>query len=188
VPYMSIDLMQPSKPLEHRLEHDLESMLLVILHIVRFTCGPTANPSAEVKQDFNIAIWHYEHTPHLIKGYKRLDIHNMCIEPERFITNYWNPIASQITMLINLIYPGGLHKKQHEMLTGPATCKSFKEILVAARDVCEGLQEQTPNYAGFITKKRKSRAPDREKTKQSRLMPQRDAVHRPIRPSPGPGS
>ncbi|KIJ90160.1 hypothetical protein K443DRAFT_47013, partial [Laccaria amethystina LaAM-08-1] len=100
VPYMSIDLMQPSKPLEHRLEHDLESMLLVILHIVRFTCGPTANPSAEVKQDFNIAIWHYEHTPHLIKGYKRLDIHNMCIEPERFITNYWNPIASQITMLI----------------------------------------------------------------------------------------
>jgi len=185
---MSIDLMQPSHPLEHRLEHDLESMLLVILHIVRFTCGPTADPSAEVKQEYNIAIWHHERVLHLIKDHKRLDINNMRNEPEQYITKYWKPIAPHLTKLIDVIYPEGLHKKKHEMLTGPATCKSFKEVLVAARDVCEGLQEQTPNYATFMTKKRKSRAPDREKTKQSRPMPQKDTVDRSIHPSPGPGS
>lgn len=29
-------------PIQHRLDHDLESVLMVLLHITRFTLGPAA--------------------------------------------------------------------------------------------------------------------------------------------------
>jgi len=181
VPYMSIELMQPPQPLEHRLAHDLESVLLVILHIARFTCGPTADPIDEVKSSFNISLWHHEPVVELVKRSKVTDIFDMHENPTKFITEYWNPIDHYLIKLINLIYPG-IHRC--DMATGPATCKLFKEVLVAARDHCEGLQEQTPNYAAFMTnRKRKSKAQDRGKTKQLR-RPGKDTVD-PIRRRPG---
>jgi len=173
--------MQPPQPLEHRLVHDLESVLLVILHIAHFTCGPTADPINEVKSSFNISLWHHEPVVKLVKRSKVTDIFNMHENLTKFITKYWNPIDHYLIKLINLIYPG-IH--QHDMVTGPATCKSFKEVLVAAWDHCEGLQEQTLNYTAFMTnQKHKSKAQDRRKTKQL-CQPGKDTVD-PICHCPG---
>jgi hypothetical protein len=182
VPYMSIELMEPLQPLEHRLEHDLESVLMVILHIARFTCGPTGDAINEVKSSFNISLWHHEPVVGLVKRNKEADIFDIHENPTNFITEYWNPIGHYLIKLIDLIYPG---IRQRVMAAGPATCKSFKEVLVAARDHCEGLQEQTANYAAFTSnRKRKSKAQDRGKTKQLR-RPKKDTVD-PIRRRPAP--
>ena len=177
MPYMSIELMQPPEPVEHRLEHDLESVLLVILHILRFTRGPTANPVDEGKpRCFNIAIWHHEPAVELIKRHKICDITDWRKNPEAFNTNYWKPIAPFLPKLIDIIYP------QDVGVTGPATCRSFNEVLTAARDYCKTLQEVTSNYAAFVTKKRKGSAQDRGKAKQLR-PPQKDTVNAPRRSS-----
>jgi len=106
MPYMSIELMQPSQPPEHWLEHDLESMLLVILHIACFTCGPTANLIGEVKSSFTISLWHHEPVVALVMERKKLDIFQLRKDMDKYITKYWHPIAPYLSMLIDIIYPG----------------------------------------------------------------------------------
>ena len=177
MPYMSIELMLPPEPVEHRLEHDLKSVVLVILHILRFTWEPTANPVDEGKPCcFKLAIGHHEPAVELIKQHKICDITQWRKNPEAFITNYWKPIAPFLPKLIDIIYPQGVG------VTGPATCRLFNEVLTAARDYCKTLQEVTSNYAAFVTKKRKGSTRDRGKAKQVR-PPQKDTVNTPHRSS-----
>lgn len=154
MPYMSIDLMNPLQPVEHRLEHDLESVCLVLLHIARFTCGPAGNPIGEVKKSYCISQWHHEHVIELMKRDKKVDVFEIRKNPAAFISDYWTPIAPFITKLLDVVYPGS---DRFEMTPGRATCKTFREVLVAARNHCKGEPENAPNYAAFLPSRKRSR-------------------------------
>lgn len=170
MPYMAIELMSPSSPVEHRLEHDLESLCLVFLHIARFTCGPIGNPIGELKNSYCISKWHHEHVAEVMKSLKKVDLFELRKKPEAYVSDYWAPIASYITDLLDIIYPGS----DFEMKTGTDTCKQFKAVLIAARDHCNILGETPTNYAAFTpTRKRprtKSSAQDQEERKHKRPL------------------
>ena len=56
---MAIDLMRPATPIAHRLDHDLESVCFVLLHLVRFTNGPASISDGQIKPSYRVAVWHH---------------------------------------------------------------------------------------------------------------------------------
>ena len=62
---------------QHRLDHNIKSLLLVILHIVRFTCGPKGNPDKEIyvnDKELSITQWHHKPLIEQIAHHKAVDV------------------------------------------------------------------------------------------------------------------
>lgn len=147
MPYMAVDLMQPSKAVEHRLSHDLESLCLVLIHIIRFTSGPTGiSVGNTIPEPHRVAQWHHEANIAILQDAKKMDLKMISDKPEAFITDYWAPIAPYITKLLNVIYPG---LASLDMDSSAVTGEAFKSVLIEARDHCAKLSEMIPNYAAI---------------------------------------
>lgn len=148
---MAVELMQKAdeitgqrQPMEHRLAHDLESVCLVLLHIVRFTCGP-AGAIGNIKSSYRISQWHYEHNIEIMKDQKIMDVQSISKAPTAYITEYWAPIAPFITKLIDVVYPQFKDPQNKKEVTYEA----FKDILIEARQQCMSLRENPHKYAAF---------------------------------------
>lgn len=146
MPYMAIDLMKPSEPVEHRLSHDLESLCMVLIHIVRFTCGPAGTSVGAIKTSHRVSQWHHEENVTFLKDAKKLDLKEIFDNPGDYISDYWAPITPYISSLLNTVYPGleTLDMNSRELDSG-----AFKSILINARNHCATLSEPAANYAAF---------------------------------------
>ncbi|KAF9473244.1 hypothetical protein BDN70DRAFT_789678, partial [Pholiota conissans] len=100
MPYMAVDLMNPAKPVAHRLIHDIESICYILLHLVRFTTGPAGTGDGKIANSHRVAVWHHEHNTEIIKDLKNGDIVAIIEEPNQYITNYWAPITSHVIKLL----------------------------------------------------------------------------------------
>ncbi len=74
---LAVNMTGEKEEFEHRMDHDIESLLHVFLHIVRFTPGPQGDPSTDIKVTINeirISQWHHECLVANIPQLKSLDI------------------------------------------------------------------------------------------------------------------
>lgn len=163
LPYMSIELLQAYSnntisDFVHRIDHDLESLFLVFLHIVRFTYGPSATEEDKIcsaSSQLFISQWHHETLTSNLPFLKRGDIDHILREtmPEKLVVKYWAPVAPFLKRFIDIIYTkGGVLPA-----TSHGIAARFRETLVAVLDVCRDLEEKIPNYGACPTKKRKPR-------------------------------
>ncbi|KJA13533.1 hypothetical protein HYPSUDRAFT_209461 [Hypholoma sublateritium FD-334 SS-4] len=150
--YMSIELsinMTGNKvPFEYRMDHDMESLFLEFLHIVRFTPGPTGNPGEDIlvmPNEIRISQWHHDtlvaNIPH-VKGSDILRLH----DPDKMasvLPKYWSPLAPNVIKLINIIYP----QVTIPLCTGKNISKLFKQELNNILAECHKL-EDTPHRYG----------------------------------------
>lgn len=145
---MAVKLMHPSgPPVEHRLSHDLESLCMVLLHIVRFMSGPvSASVTKPLFESNRVLQWHAEVNINILRDLKRVDLQEMAKRPEVYITKYWAPIAPYITKLLKTIYPRVVELK---LDSSTLTKEAFKSVLVKACDHCVKLSKIIPNYAAI---------------------------------------
>ena len=144
MPYISVELTRPKKSCVRELRHDLESVILVLLHLVRFTCGPPSASVGEVKVSHRIAQWHHEFDIDVLKDKKQIDILNVHESPAEYLTEYWAPIAPYIRELIEVVYgTGDLLARE---VKSQATCETFKAVLVRALEHCQTLSETPVSY------------------------------------------
>ena len=132
---------------EHRIDHDIESLLLVFLHIVRFTCGPKGDPNREIyvnNKEFNMTQSHHEpvveNIPHL-KGYDIIRLRS----PEELallLPVYWHPISEHIIKLIDIVYP----HVAVPFKTGLDIRDAFKKELQSALQTCRQLEDAPHGY------------------------------------------
>ena len=50
---LAVNMTGDKLPFEHRMDHDIESLLHVFLHIVRFTSEPQGDPNEDIKVTVN---------------------------------------------------------------------------------------------------------------------------------------
>lgn len=160
---LSINMTGKKVPFEHRMDHDIESLFLAFLHIVRFTPGPAGNPGEDIlatSNEIRISQWHHEtlvsNVPHL----KASDILRLrdIEQLEEVLPEYWRPFASNIVKLIDAVYPQpGL-----PLNTGKNISQLFRQELVNALEKSRELEEtphrygtSMPHQTRFPLKKRK---------------------------------
>lgn len=147
---MSVKLLNPEaheKPIIHRLSHDLESLCMVLIHIVRFSYGPIGTThGAENSATFRVSQWHQESNVEALEDQKKMDLKAIVEKPERYINGYWAPIIPYIQQLLYLVYPGII---TNNMDSTSLTHKAFKDVLIAARDHCSTTPDVSYNYAAY---------------------------------------
>lgn len=147
---MSVNLLNPKlleTPVIHRLAHDLESLCLVLIHIVRFSRGPIGINKGQVNQKtYRVSQWHHESDMQALEDYKKLDLKEIAEHPEVYVNSYWAPIAPFISQLIYLVYPG---ITTNDMDSTSLKHQEFKDVLIAARNYCSTLKEVPYNYCAF---------------------------------------
>lgn len=161
---MSLSLMVPAGEVRHQLSHDLESLFLVFLHVVRFLSAPKGDNTHDNNrvQTHQISRWHHEASPTIMFTDKKSDLRDIFIDPKSYITDYWLPIAPYLKELFEAVYPdiGALFTAQGSSVT----TSQFVAILTKARKHCENLHEQPINYAAISaspsTANRKRRSTD----------------------------
>lgn len=134
-------------PFEHRIDHDIESLLLVLMHIVRFTPGPVGNPKHDIliqPPEFRISQWHHETFVAQIPHLKTSDLMRLrdCEDLQAVLPTYWRPIASIIVNLIDIVYPVPILP----LRTGTNLFKAFRQELVNALELCQQLEETPHKY------------------------------------------
>lgn len=172
---LAVNMTGEKEEFEHRMDHDIESLLHVFLHIVRFTPGPQGDPSTDIKVTINeirISQWHHECLVANIPQLKSLDILRLrnIRQMESVLPAYWRPLAPNIIRLIDIVYP----QATIPMCTGKNIATLFKQELMEALDKCHKLEE-TPHRYGtsmpyqtrFPPKKRKAVVDDSDATSQS---------------------
>ena len=82
VPYMAVMLMKPRMPIAHRLDHDLESVCYVLLHLMRFSTGPVGARLGGTRKSRSVALWHHEESIKSIKDSKVVDLNKIAKHPE----------------------------------------------------------------------------------------------------------
>ncbi|KJA25405.1 hypothetical protein HYPSUDRAFT_134901 [Hypholoma sublateritium FD-334 SS-4] len=168
VPYMSIELSRylagdpEYTEFDHRIDHDVESLLLVFLHIVRFTCGPKGNLDQDIfinDKELNLTQWHHERKIEQIALHKCVDV--LRLRSARtlayLLPAYWKPIAPHIIKLIDIVYP----VPTIPLRTGSNIHGAFRKELEATLRTCQGLEEETHQYGTsmpFQTRAKKRKA------------------------------
>ncbi|KAF9482353.1 hypothetical protein BDN70DRAFT_801610 [Pholiota conissans] len=143
-PYTAIELMKPSSLIMHQLKHDLESVFLVLLNIVRLTWGPGATgDECKVKPHFRISQWHHERSVERLKDLKEMDVRHVCKDPMPYLTDYWAPIAPFMQRFHDVFYPVA------RVTESQAVYDAFKAVLIDAQNFCKTILEFVPNYAAF---------------------------------------
>ncbi|KJA19870.1 hypothetical protein HYPSUDRAFT_143273 [Hypholoma sublateritium FD-334 SS-4] len=89
LPYMAVALMKPRDPIAHRMDHDLESVCYVLLHIVRFSLGPVGTRIGGTRKSHRVAWWHHQRDIKVIKDNKVLDMQKIIKHLERYLSEYW---------------------------------------------------------------------------------------------------
>ncbi|KJA27204.1 hypothetical protein HYPSUDRAFT_198478 [Hypholoma sublateritium FD-334 SS-4] len=182
VPYMSIELsinMTGNKvPFEHRMDHDVESLFLAFLHIVRFTPGPAGDPGEDIlvtPNEIRISQWHHDtlvaNIPH-VKGSDILRLRDPD-EMASVLPKYWRPLAPNVIRLIDIVYP----QVTIPLRTGKNISELFKQELNNILAECHKL-EDTPHRYGtcmpyqtrFPLRKRKAIQDNTQTTSQSESM------------------
>lgn len=182
MPYMSVELScnlagdLAHQGLEHRIDHDIESLLLVFLHIIQFTSGPKGNLNKDIyvnTEEFNVTQWHHEPAKQNIAHMKAIDILRLRSPDELsvLLPAYWKPIIPNIINLIDIVYPS----PTVPLRTGHNIRKAFKKELEVALKKCSILEEAPHDYGTCLPyqtrmrKKRKaSTQPDRRAGKSTR--------------------
>lgn len=190
MPYMSLDLSAPTKSaaVKHKLSHDLESLFLVFLHIMRFLSSPRGDIEADNDGELKhqISRWHHEPSPNILFSDKRADLLDIFINPEGYITEYWRPVAPYLKELFTAVYPD--ISFIHQDYSSPITPSKFISILTGARDHCALLLENKINYAEILpppSKKRPSSTlPSEKKVKKPRKAKVRQAARDDAQPVP----
>ncbi len=126
---MAVTLMKPKKAIAHRLDHDLESVCYVLLHIVRFSNGPVGTNVGTTRSSHRVARWHYEKDVQVLKDFKVLDLKKIIKHPERYLSDYWHPIAPYVSKMLQL-FPAKLdsenqtHEGKHLRAIQRTPCRS----------------------------------------------------------------
>lgn len=154
LPYMAVDLLNPKNlgHVVHRLSHDLESLCMVLIHIVCFSYGPIGTRHAPpMASSHRISQWHHEDELEVLEDNKKLDLKAFAETPELFVNGYWAPIIPFMQQLVNLVYPG---ITTNNMDSSALTYEAFRAVLVAAYNHCAAVAQETDfvyNYAAFHT-------------------------------------
>ena len=168
VPYMSVELSRylagdpDYTDFNHRIDHDVESLLLVFLHIVRFTCGPKGNLDEDIfvdDKELNLTQWHHESKIEQVAHHKSVDILRLRSTRTllRLLPAYWKPIAPHIIKLIDIVYPS----PTIPLRTGTDICATFRKELEATLRTCQALEEDKHQYGTsmpFQTRAKKRKA------------------------------
>lgn len=159
MPYISLNLMVPqeSSKVQHQLTHDLESLFLVFLHVIRFLSAPSRDIAGDNnrKKTHQIARWHHEPDVEIMFTDKKSDLRDLYIKPELYITEYWRPIAPYLKRLFEAMYPD--IQALYTTYTSSITVDQFVSILTEARDHCDKLSEKGINYARVLAPAQKKR-------------------------------
>lgn len=148
---------------EHRIDHDIESLLLVFLHIVRFTCGPKGDPEKEIyvnEKELSITQWHHEPLIEQIAHHKSIDLLRLRGSIQfvsQVLPDYWKSIAPNLINLINIVYPS----PTIPLKTGHNIRDAFKKELEVILEVCRSLEEDTHDFGTsmpFQTRAKKRKA------------------------------
>ena len=102
LPYMAVSLMKPRDPIVHRLDHDLESVCYVLLHLVRFSTGPVGARYGSARKSCRVALWQHEESIKSIKDSKVTNLIKIISHPQRYLSEYWRPMAPFIAQILKL--------------------------------------------------------------------------------------
>lgn len=151
---MAVNLLNPEiegAGVVHRLSHDLESLCMVLIHIVRFSYGPIGTIKVALNPPTRrVSQWHHEDDLEVLEDNKKLDLKALVEKPGRFINGYWAPIIPHMQELIKLVYPGIV---TNDMDSSALKYEDFRAVLVAACDHCSAVANTDViyNYAAFNT-------------------------------------
>lgn len=188
---MSLSLSSPTRTAEvqHKLAHDLESLFLVFLHIMRFLSSPRGDIESDRNREktHHISRWHHEPSEKIMFSDKKSDLLEIYIDPETYITQYWRPVAPYLKELFEAVYPD--LSFIHRNYDSPITPSTFVSILMKARNHCQDLFETKVNYAEINmappSKKRPSTAlATEQKAKKPRKTQKRQTVRADPPPNP----
>ncbi len=147
---MAVSLLNPKfldTPVIHHLAHDLESLCMVLIHIVRFSHGPIGTNKGQVNQKtYQVFQWHHKSDIQALEDYKKLDLKEIAENPELYFNSYWAPIVQFISQLIHFVFPG---IATNNMDSTSLKHQDFRNVLVAARNHCASLNEIPYNYCTF---------------------------------------
>lgn len=148
---MSVDLLYPTLrtgPIIHQLSHDIESLCMILIHIVCFTFGPVGahlcKPSSLREQ--RISQWHHEDNLSVLRDLKSMDLKYLCQYPEDFVSEYWAPIAPFLSRLLRVVYPG---IKEVEMDSRKFVFEDFRSTLIDALNHLSMIPEAPHKYAAL---------------------------------------
>lgn len=172
---LAVNMTGAKVPFEHRMDHDIESLLHVFLHIIRFTSGPNGDPNEDVLVNINeirISQWHHESLVANIPQVKSLDLLRLrdVREMQSVLPVYWRPLAPNLVRLIDIVYP----RATIPMCTGKGIAQAFRRELMEALAKCHKMQE-TPHRYGtsmpyqtrVLHKKRKAVLVDSDASSES---------------------
>lgn len=145
MPYIALSLTVPTDTrVVHRLSHDLESLFLVLLHILGFWAEPGVTNNVETTS-YRVSRWHTEANPKILLEDKTNDLRSIYEDPDSFVTGYWRPISPYLKKLFKVVYPNieNVHISDTSSLSAPA----FISVLSAALDFCKTLNEKESAYA-----------------------------------------
>lgn len=144
---MAVSLMKPRVPIAHRLDHDLESVCYVLLHLMRFSSGPVGTRLGGTRKSRRVSWWHHERSLTVMRDTKVIDLKKIIKHPHRYFSDYWRPVAPYIGQILKLFPTKATSATEADMNT---IYMKFRELLVSARDHCIGTISETPfNYAAF---------------------------------------
>ena len=179
MPYMSLSISDPenSAKVKHQLAHDLESLFLTFLHIVRFLSAPRGDIESDNDRPdhLQIAQWHHEASQAFLFSDKKADLLDVYAEPKTYVTQYWHPIIPYLKKLFEAVYPDLSFIKRD--YSSPITPKTFVSILSEARDFCLTLNENSLNYATILAIPKKR--PSTTQTAETRVKRARKTKKRP---------
>lgn len=145
MPYIALSLTVPTdKPVVHWLLHDLESLFLVLLHILGFWAEPGVVNNVETTS-YRMSCWHTEANPKILLEDKANDLYSIFEDPDSFVTGYWCPITPYLKQLFKVVYPN--IKNVHISDTTLLSASAFISVLSAALDFCKTLNEKESGYA-----------------------------------------
>ena len=136
-------------PIVHQLSHDLESLCMILIHIMCFTFGPAGTPSsAKAKRVDNhrIAQWHHEHSLPVLQDLKSVDLHFLYKFPEDYVSEYWAPLAPFLQRLLLVVYPG---IQMFELDSRQLVFEDFRSTLVDALKHTSTIPEVPHRYAAL---------------------------------------
>ncbi|KJA14393.1 hypothetical protein HYPSUDRAFT_208743 [Hypholoma sublateritium FD-334 SS-4] len=151
IPYMSVDLLYPPPrggAIAHQLSHDIESLCMILIHIMYFTSGPVgaevSKPSTSREQ--HVSQWHHEDNFSVLRDLKSVDLKYLAQYPKDFVNEYWVPAAPFLSKLLRIVYPG---IKEVDMDSRNLLFQRFRSILIDALQHISTIHEVPHKYAAL---------------------------------------
>ena len=148
---MSVQLLHPTPrmgPIVHQLSHDLESLCMILIHIMCFTFGPVGTPTSKGQhvENHRVAQWHHEHSLAVLQDLKSVDLHFLYKHPEDYVSEYWAPIAPFLSKLLLVVYPG---IQTFDLDSRKLVFEDFRSTLVDALKYTNTIREEPRKYAAL---------------------------------------